>query len=152
MPPGTAAAQAGMRRAGGRYLPPPSPPFPGDEGGGGGRGGRGGRGSVTARSPSGQLPAPYHGVGGARQVAERGAGSGFSPRMLGAARAPAAGREAARARAGRKRCRRHGPPCPEEEAVAMVGALRGNAPDPRLRAHARPRPTDTPDVSRLWVC
>ncbi|OPJ81642.1 hypothetical protein AV530_014644 [Patagioenas fasciata monilis] len=28
--------------------------------------------------------------------------------MLGAARAPAAGREAARARAGRKRCRRHG--------------------------------------------
>lgn len=30
------------------------------------------------------------------------------PRMLGAARAPAAGREAARARAGRKRCRRHG--------------------------------------------
>lgn len=50
--------------------------------------------------------------------------------MLGAARAPAAGREAARARAGRKRCRRHSPPCPEEEAVAMVGALRGNAPDP----------------------
>lgn len=36
------------------------------------------------------------------------------------------------------------PPCPEEEAVAMVGAERGNAPDPsshpaRLRAHARVR-------------
>lgn len=81
---------------GGQYQPPPTPL------------------SSVMKAEEGEkrnipLPrrrqAPYHGVGGRRRSAVR---QRLFPRMLGAARAPAAGREAARARAGRKRCRRHG--------------------------------------------
>lgn len=75
------------------------------------------RGTGARRGAAGRLPGLWGGGGGAPRgsltmaaAAGGGArcGGGCSPRRLGAARAPAAGREAARARAGRKRCRRHG--------------------------------------------
>lgn len=128
-PPNAVAAQARTRRAGGPDHPLPH--FPGDES----------RGEASRPAPPappaapGSLPWCRRGTagGGAR------CGGSCSPQMLGAARAPAAGREAARARVGRKRLATSRPPCPEEEAVAMVGALRDNAPRPTPPAPTAPR-------------
>lgn len=93
-----AGAQAGMRQAGDtNHLP-----FPRDERGGHGRGVLGGEAAQFPHPRRRPLPTMVlAGRGGRRSAVRRWR---LLPRMLGAARAPAAGREAARARAGRKRC------------------------------------------------
>ncbi|KAM9563208.1 uncharacterized protein ACIB01_006071 [Guaruba guarouba] len=129
---------------GGRAIPTtPFSPGMKEEGiMGGGVGVLGGESRPTPVSP--EAPAPYHGVGGTRRAAERGAAVGGCSLGCWA-------RRGLRRQEGKQRGREPGGNAatsrPEEEAVAMVGALRGNAPGPS--SSSSPPPSSSSSSSPL---